>query len=286
MGPMDPTTPSPPRFAVRVYSPVWRAVGTALWIAFALLSVALGVYLFVEFAWLSENHRFALTGWTKHLFNVVGIIAVVGIAFAWRSRAAVEVGDQTIAVIARRATWEIPRDAITGVSPWRFPLPRPGIHLAVRFGRSAVPGLGMLDPTPLVAALGGPADHPRLAYAQAARATRWLRHPLHALLLAPLVPTAIIFRVHQIITTGDWLGEYRWYGPGQWLTTLLHTWAGVAGGMLCWYAVWRFLVGALAWAAAELAPARARAARWILEITAFFAYYGGVAFALWTPFVG
>jgi hypothetical protein len=274
---------SPPsRFAARAFTPTARAAAVALCALAALCVLDLAILLLLDAVLPGPLERVPLPLLVRRLLGFALLPALGFLLLRWRARAEVEVGAETVTITAGRARWEIPRAAIAGVTPWRLPWPGPGVAISLRSGRTFRPGLAMADPTPLVSAMGGPIDHPRLVAARARRATRWLRHPLHALVLAPLVPTAILFRLHQIIATGSWLGEYRWYGLGRWLDTLFEVWLQVAGTMLCWYAVWRLLVGVLAWPAARLAEPRARAVRWALEGIALAGYLGGVAWLLWS----
>lgn len=275
---------SPPstRLVARAYSPMLRLVAAAL-VAVAVLGVLdLAAGLFLDMLAPAELERVPLPLLARRLLFTVATPWLGFSILHWLVRAVVDVGGDTVAMSGRRARWEIPREAIAAATPWRLPWPGPGVAIALRSGRIFRRGLAMADPTPLVAALGGRTDDPRLIAARARRATRWLRHPLHALVLAPLVPTAIVFRLHQIITTGSWLGEYHWYGLARWLHTLSGVWLLVAGNMLCWYALWRLAVALLAWPAARLPEPRARAVRWALELTALVGYYGGVAWLLVT----
>jgi hypothetical protein len=266
---------------VRAYAPALRIAAAALlgFAALCVLDLAAGSFLDVVAP--GELERVPLPLLARRLLFAVLLPCLAYLFLRWRAAATVEVGEETVVIAARRARWEIPRAAIAEVVPWRVPWPAAGVSLRLRSGRR-MPGLAMPDPTPLVGALGGAPDQPRLVAARAQRATRWLRHPLHTLVLAPLVPTAILFRLHQMIVYGHWLGEYRWYGLARWLNTLLGVWLWVAGTMLCWFVVWRLLVALLAWPAARLPEPRARALRWALEGVACIGYYGGIAWMLWS----
>jgi hypothetical protein len=272
----------PPRFAARAYSPVQRAAASALLALAALCILDLGAGLLLDILAPGELERVTPPFLFRRLLLAALLPSLGFLALRWLARAEVEVGEETVAIAGRWTRWEIPRASIAGATPWRLPWPGPGVAIQLRSGRTMSPALAMPDPTPLVAALGGRADHPRVVAARAARATRWLRHPLHTLILAPLVPAAIVFRLHQIIVYGGWLGEYHWYGLARWLNTLFGVWVWVAGNMLCWFAGWRLLVAVLAWPAARLTEPRARAVRWALETLALVGYYAGVALLLWS----
>lgn len=277
---MNPPAPNL-SLRVRAYPPALRLVA-ALLIAIPLVCVVLlAAGLLLDLVAPGEVERVPLPLMVRRLLLYGAIPALGFVLLRWHVRAEVEVGADTVTIAATRTRWDIPRAAIHGVIPWRLPWPGPGLTILRAAGRPMSPGLALPDPTPLAAALGVSPDHPRLVAARAARATRWLRHPLHALILAPLVPTAILFRLHQIILYGGWLGEYHWYGLGRWLTTLFMVWLSVAGAMLCWHVAWRLLVAAAAWPAALLAEPRARALRWTVELVAMAGYYGGVAWLLW-----
>ena len=274
---------SPPstRLVARALPPALRVLAGALLALAALCVLDLAAGLLFDMVAPGPFERVPLPLLVHRLLYFALLPSAAYLVLRWIARAEVDVCAETVAIDGRRSRLEIPLAAIAGVAPWRLPWPGAGVAIRLRSGRAVQ--LAMPDPTPLVAALGGDTAHPALAAARARRATRWLRHPLHALVLAPLVPTAILFRLHQIITYGGWLEEYRWYGLARWLDTLLGVWLWVAGNMLCWYAVWRVIVAALAWPAARfLAEPRARAARWLLEAIALVGYYGGVAWLLWS----
>jgi hypothetical protein len=266
---------------VRAYAPALRIAAAALLALAALCVLDLAAGTFLDMVAPGQVERVPLPLLVRRLLFFALLPALAFLFLRWRARAEVELGEETVVIAARRARWEIPRSAIAEVLPWRVSWPGAGVSIRLRSGRRT-PGLSLPDPSPLVDALGGATDHPSLVSARARRATRWLRHPLHALVLAPLVPTAILFRLHQIIVYGDWLGEYRWYGLARWLNTLLGVWLWVAGTMLCLYAVWRIAVALLAWPAARLSEPRARAVTWALEGVAFIGYYGGIAWMLWS----
>jgi apolipoprotein N-acyltransferase len=272
---------SPPstRLRARALSPALRALVAAACALAALIVLDLGAGLLADAIAPGEVERVPLPLLARRLL-VAALLGAGAAVIHWLVGAEVEVGDETVAIRGRWTGWEVPRASIAAARPWRLAWPGPGVSLALTSGRTFRRVLSMPDPTPLVAALGGDTDHPRLVAARARRATRWLRHPLHALVLAPLVPTAIVFRLHQIITTGSWLGEYRWYGLERWLYTLSGVWLLVAGTMLCWYAAWRVAVALVAWPAARLGERRARAVRWAAEAIALAGYYGGVAWLL------
>jgi hypothetical protein len=272
---------SPQRFAVRAYSLALRVAAGALLALAALSILDLTVGVLLDIAAPAELERVPLPRLVRRLLFCSVAPGAAYLVLRWLARAEVEVGAETVVIATRRARWEIPRAAIRAVKAWRAPWPGAGVDL-VRAAGAPIPGLAMRDPTGLVAALGGATDAPALIAARTRRATRWLRHPLHALVLAPLVPTAIAFRLHQIIVAGSWLGEYHWYGLGRWLNTLFGVWLLVAGTMVCWYAAWRLVVALLAWPAARMSEPRALATRWLLECAAFIGYYGGVAWFLWS----
>ena len=269
-----------PRLVARAYPPALRAAAVAL-LALAVLCVLdMGGGLLLDIVSPGELERVTLPLMFQRLVWFALAPWLVYLALRWIARAEVEVGETSVTIAGRRTSWEIPRAAVTQVSPWRLPWPGPGITVRLASGRAM--SLAMPDPTPLVAELGGAVDDPRLVAARAARATRWLRHPLHTVVLAPLVPTAILFRLHQIIMYGGWLGELQWYGLARWLDTLFGVWLSTAGAMLCWYAGCRLVAALVAWPAAHLAEPRARALRWAIEVVAFIGYYGGVAWLLWS----
>jgi hypothetical protein len=208
------------------------------------------------------------------------------------ARAALEVHADRLVLRRRGDLLELPLAALAGVRPWRVPLPGPGLSLRLASGRPFPYGVQAEDPLPLLealgrvspAAVGGAPEHPttRFAHARSAQSARgaWRRRALRYGLF-PLLPTAVLFRLHQHIAFGGTLGEYHLHGLAAYLRTLLGTWLDVTAHLLLWAALWRLGVEALSLASAwALAPARAPLGRRVGEGLFRLAYYGGVPAAL------
>src|SRR5687768_4393443 len=276
-----PMSPPSTRMIARAFPPALRIVAAALLALAALCVLDLAAGLLADMIAPGPFERVPLPLMVHRLLYFALLPSVAFVLLRWLVRVQIDAGPDMLVIEGRWARLEIPRTAIAGVEPWRLSWPGAGVAIRLRSGRAV--HAAMPDPTPLSAALGGETAHPALGAARASRATLWLRNPLRALILAPRVPTAILFRLRQIIMFGGWLGEYQWYGLARWLNTLFGVWLWVTGHMLCWYAVCRLIVGILAWPAARfLAEPRARAARWLLEVIAAVGYYGGIAWLLWS----
>lgn len=201
------------------------------------------------------------------------------------SAATVEVVEPTRLVLAlRRTHFEVPLDAVAEVRPWRLPLPGAGVTLRMKTGRNFRRGLELTDPTPLLEALGqvglgaAAASHPNTVYARARHAAprrgwdRWWMK----LVVFPLLPAAVMFRVHQYITYGGPFGQYQMYGLGPYLRTFAGYWIGMAANLVLYAAVWRVLAEVAAISTAWAAPSRAGGVRRLAEIACRVAYYLGV----------
>lgn len=219
------------------------------------------------------------------------VAALIARAFAADVR--LRAGDLVVERRGRRV--EVPLASIHHVRAWRWPLPTPGFELELRSGRPSPFALALRDPTPLLreldlARVGGAsaALTGTLAFWVAARgeigppslARRLLKFPGFALL-----PTALLFNVHQQISYGGLLGEYHLLGPASWLGTLATYWATTTLYLLILAAGLRVLAELACLGITRAAPARAEGARRAAELGCGIAYWAGVPLLLLLRFL-
>lgn len=197
--------------------------------------------------------------------------------------ATVDVEASRLVITRREARFEVPLESVAAARPWRLPLPGPGLSLRMKSGRRFTYGLETAELSSLLAALrsagvaGAAPEHPMAAWAQARLAAAHGRR-FYALKygLFPLAPAALLFRLHQYIEYGGWLGQYYSLGLKAYLGTLAHDWLDVELQLVLYASVWRALIEAVAISAAWLAPARARTMRRSAEIACHIVYYVGI----------
>jgi hypothetical protein len=188
-------------------------------------------------------------------------------------------------------TVEVPREAISAVVPWRVPVPGPGCSIRLRSGRRFRWGFELSDPAPLLGALGtgdrSAAMRVILAWARARaarRPPRWYhlatKFPLFALL-----PTALLFNVHQHIAYGGLFGEWYLLGAGSWFQTLAVYYLTVTIYLVLFASLWRGLGEAVALLGTAVAPARAAGVRRAVEVACRVLYFGGVPVLLLVRFL-
>jgi hypothetical protein len=209
----------------------------------------------------------------------------LGRAFAAR----IDLDDAALHIHRRDLEVDVPRTSVAGVSPWRVPLPGPGLSLRLRSGRRLAWGIQTDDPTAVVQALGAPeaAAHPTVVYGHARaglRRRRWY-HAGAKYAGFGLGPAAILFNAHQHIAYGGPLGQYRLHGLGPYLWTFAVYWVTTVIYLVLWAALWRTLAEGAAWLAAAAAPARAARVRRAAERSCQVAYYGGVPVLLLLRFL-
>jgi hypothetical protein len=263
------------------YSAVTRAVAVALQLLLALNLAELAVRFILDLAAPAETPR----AWEQLVvrrvvfFTLAPWLLLAGIRLLARVR--VELGPEAVTVRGWRSSTTIPRASIVGVEPWRVPLPRPGIRLRLASGRAFRLGLAGLDPSVWARELAPALRDGVLAREAAAlRETRLLRHAGIKFGLVPIVPVFILFRLQQIISGGDILGEYRFYGLKAYLGSLATIWLFVLSYLLVYAAAWRAVVELIALPVARLAPRATRRVRWTLELLAAAGFLGGIAFVL------
>ncbi|MDC0707733.1 hypothetical protein POL68_04560 [Stigmatella sp. ncwal1] len=201
------------------------------------------------------------------------------------SKATLEVGPEFLVLTLREERFEVPRESIASVHPWRLPLPGAGVVLRMKSGRLFTHHLEVPSPLPLLAALGevpptvaSAAQHPHSLFGQARYEGRRKYWDSVALKfgLFPLIPTGIMFRAHQYITFGGPFGQYRMFGLTSYLKTFAGYWILFTTSLVLYACFWRILSEALAFALTWLMPSRARGVRQSVEWLCRLVYYVGI----------
>ncbi|WP_263451362.1 hypothetical protein [Hyalangium gracile] len=194
----------------------------------------------------------------------------------------------------RGVRFEIPLESITGLEPWKLPMPGPGLALRLKSGRRFQYQLEAADPAALLSALSSAlpsatqaAEHPATRFGQARRdfRRRFFDKPAFKLGLFPLLPTTIMFRAHQYITFGGAFGEYDMLGLGSYLKTYAAFWHTFAIGLLLFAGFWRIAAELLAFALTWVLPSRARGIRLAAEWLCRLVYYVGAPAIMAQPFL-
>lgn len=181
----------------------------------------------------------------------------------------------------RSTRFELPARSISRVAPWKLPLPGPGSCIRLASGRTFERHLEGVLP--------GLAAESRSEAFAAARA-RIHRSDVPAYLtkylLFPLLPVAVLFRLHQIITFGSPMGQWSLMGPGAWLRGLLEHGAATVAHLLVIAGVLRVLAELLALLGTAMLPESAirirQVAEWLVRVTYYVAIPAliGIAFLL------
>jgi hypothetical protein len=185
----------------------------------------------------------------------------------------------------RTVRFEIPLESVTGLEPWKLPLPGSGLALRMKSGRRFQYHLQVAAPLALLTALGRSvpaaapaAEHPgsRLGQARHDWRRRLWDAPAIKFGLFPLLPTGVMFRAHQYITFGGPFGEYDVFGLAAYLRTFALYWVSFTTGLLLYAGFWRILAELLAFALTWLLPSRARgirlAAEWLCRLMYYVAF--------------
>jgi hypothetical protein len=156
----------------------------------------------------------------------------------------------------------------------------PGAGVALQLGSGARAPVGIeAPPAALLDALGGAArSHPHLLYAAARRAAplALARHPIVQLGLFGLVPTAVLFRAHQVIGFGGLFGQYYLEGFEAWAKSFAEVAASTGIGLVLYASALRALAEATAFVLAWAAPQGVIAVRRTVEWAVAIGYYGGL----------
>jgi hypothetical protein len=220
-------------------------------------------------------------------------------ALAWLLRrftaSTLHVEPSRLVLELRGVRFEIPRESVVAVEPWRLPLPGAGVALRMKSGRRFQYRLQVPNPAPLLTALGTTlptaseaAEHPSSRFGQARHdwRRRFWDKPAFKFGLFPLIPTGIMFRAHQYITFGGAFGEYDMFGLEAYLRTFAGYWLGFTIGLFLFACFWRFLAEALAFPLTWLLPTRARGVRQAAEWLCRLVYYVGFPALMAQRFLG
>lgn len=258
-------------------TPAWRATAAALR-AVAATGLA---WLAVDMALRRGAQVQSLDQLTVFAAAVaLPMIAAWGIERAFAARARIE--GSALVLDARRRRIEIPLASVAALVPWRLPLPGNGADLVLASGQrwslavADAPALGRA-----LAAAGSPVRPgdgmaARLAAVRATGGRPWVDHAAVKFGLFPLLPAAVAFRLHQIITFGGPFGEAQTYGVGAWLAGLGAWWASWSLGLMLFAAALRIGIELLTGLALAAKPGAAGRLRQGLEALARLAYYTGV----------
>ncbi|MFI5396149.1 MAG: hypothetical protein ACHQ9S_11510 [Candidatus Binatia bacterium] len=277
-------------FHAGAYPILWRII------AGTLVAASRANLLVVLILGLLAQAPIPLFAWLRALI-VLSLIPAVAAWLIERAMAVdVEVRRTGLVVPRQDLQLEIPYDAIGGIEPWTVPLPGPGFWLRMRSGRRFRYGLQVTDPTPLLAALANVGyieavhtaiDHPTVIYARAKyRAGRWhWYHRVAKFLGFALLPTAVMFNLHQHVAYGGLLGQYYLEGLTPYFKTFSIYWGLMTVYLILYASVWRGLAEGAALATAWLAPGAAARVRHIAEVACRVLYYVGVPVGLLLPFL-
>jgi hypothetical protein len=221
--------------------------------------------------------------------RMLAVYALVPLALVrglrWLTSAAVVVEPERLVLVRRGDRFEIPFSSLERLRLWRLPFPGVGLTLRMKSGRAFRYGLQTFDPAPLLEAIGQhegldtrAAAHPFIPYARARNELvrrRWY-HLAFKYVLFSLVPTVIIFRLHQYIVYGGPFGEYQMFGLKRYLTTFAGYWSSMAAYLVLYASGLRVLAEAVSLGWAWRAPSHARSARRWVEIACRVIIYAGV----------
>jgi apolipoprotein N-acyltransferase len=265
-----------------VLSPVWRIVaGTLrgfarlnlLWMGIALLQPVDG-----------SPSTLIRIGFFVCLF-LVPEAAAWAVMRAHAAKARVQSG--TLSIEDEEKRTEIHTRDIAAVRLWRLPLPDFGLWFTLASGQRWSRGILSADPVGLLQALLRAGTSAEVANTFATPIGTYVRarasfvrgffdRAFARFVLFPLLPALPAFRLHQHIAFGGTFGEYYTYGLKAYLLALLIWWAKWAIGLLCFAAWLRVLIEFGSLSVAIVHPAKAIAARRLLEILGRLLFYVGV----------
>ena len=232
----------------------------------------------------------ALQSNTFAQMRAFGALFLVPEAAAWcvlRAFAArADIVDATLVLTRGRRRLALALADIAATTPWRLPIPSPGITLHLASGAKWPDALALAHPAALAQALAAARGAPA-ARAESSRASTYaavsaalrrgrLDHPLVKFGLLPLLLAIPAFRLHQHIAYGATFGEYLTFGLRAWLTTFALWWAAWTIAVVLCATALRAAIEAGTLAGIALAPARALDARRVLEALAHAALYLGL----------
>jgi hypothetical protein len=271
-----------PRFPVHAWRPALRLLATSAQVLSAgnlLYLVALSLLGLLEGLDPPSPERMALQ-------LVAFSLLPLGLVWLLRRLTAATVDFERaparLVLQLRNVRFEIPLESVTGLEPWKLPLPGSGLTLRMKSGRRFEYHLQVAAPASLLTALGASlpaaavaAEHPgsRLGQARHDWRRRLWDTPAIKFGLFPLLPTSIMFRAHQYITFGGPFGEYDVFGLAAYLKTFALYWVSFTTGLLLYAGFWRILAELLAFALTWLVPSGARGIRLAAEWLCRLAYY-------------
>lgn len=224
------------------------------------------------------------TGVTWMAAGVLAPLIAIG-ALRARFSFSIEDGAEAWTLHRGAARFTFPVTTAATVLASRLPFPRPTFELRLGDGRAFELRLE-LDPRRLPrhwsrppSALGWFAE----ARVEAILRPRevWARY-----LLVPLVPAALLFRVHNLIAYGSPTGGISMVGPRAWALMALEYWAVVSFYVLLHGMLLRALVELVSLAAAGFGGKAAHRGRRWSEGGGRLLFYGGIAAALAWRFFG
>lgn len=274
----------------RAYPPWARAAAALLAVA-----AALGLALLGAASLLANDPPVTPPVLVQAFALYVALPAYAASRIAHHFAAEVSVRVPDLIVERRGQRVEIPLASIERVRAWRLPLPTPGFTIDLRSGRRLPFAIALRDSSPLLRALdllrvGGASEALEGTLADWMSARGELEPPSRARRLwkfpgFALLPTALLFNVHQQISYGGLLGEYHLLGLGAWLRTFATYWAATTVYLLIWAACWRVLAELACYGIARVSPSRTEGARRAAERACGVAYYAGVPLLLLLRFL-
>ncbi len=291
--PPNPGADAAPRFPLHAWQPALRLLA----IAAQALSAGNLVYL-IALSLLGILEGLDPFSPLELVLRLV-VLSFLPLVLVWllrRLTAATLLVEPTRLVLQLRSVrFEIPLESVTGIEPWRLPLPGSVLALRMKSGRRFQYRLQVAAPDPLLTQLsaalpsaGAAAEHPgsRLGQARHDWRPRFWDKPAFKFGLFPLIPTGIMFRAHQYITFGGAFGEYDMFGLEAYLRTFAGYWLGFTIGLFLFACFWRFLAEALAFPLTWLLPTRARGVRQAAEWLCRLVYYVGFPALMAQRFLG
>lgn len=203
------------------------------------------------------------------------------------ARAQLAIDDDALVITQRGLRVEVPAAAIAAVTPWRMPVPGPGLAIRLKSGRRLAYGIQVAELPGALRALARiglcPPDvlaQPSVGYAGARHPARRWYHWVGKFVAFALLPTALLFNVHQRIAYGGLLGEYYLLGLQSYLRTFAIYWSTVIVYLVLYASVWRAAAEVTVGLSAALAPSRVGRVRRVVELVAAVGYYAGVPLLL------
>jgi hypothetical protein len=294
--PPPPGVDAAPSLRVHAWSPGLRLI------ALALQVIGAGNLLYLAYLCLFEPplglEPLVPLGPILRLALLVAALLLLPQALLWVLRRITSgtllVESGRLVLQLRGVRFEIPTESVTGLEPWKLPLPGAGLALRMKSGRRFEYHLQAAAPETLLTALAralpgtdAAAQHPSARFEQARHdgRRRFWDKPAFKFGVFPLLPTGVMFRAHQLITFGGALGEYNVSGLGAYLKTFAGFWHTFALGLLLLASLWRLAAELLAFALTWALPSRARGIRTAAEWLCRLVYYVAAPTLMAIPFL-